>query len=60
MNLDIGNEIRKVRVSKRISQEKLAEMSCLSTSTIERIENNRINPTFKNVFNIFMEMGVET
>lgn len=42
--MDIGLKIRELRISKGITQEKLAEETNLSTRTIQRIENGEVDP----------------
>jgi transcriptional regulator with XRE-family HTH domain len=41
----IGNNIRKVRDSKGISQQQLADDSNVAKSTIQRIEKGDLNPS---------------
>lgn len=41
----IGNNIRKLRNAKNLSQQELADHSNIAKSTIQRIENGTLNPT---------------
>ncbi len=47
-----GLTIRELRTSKKISQEKLAELSDLDTTFISMLENARRTPSLKTVFAI--------
>lgn len=43
--LAIGNNIRRLRNEKGISQQELADNSNIAKSTVQRIENGSLNPT---------------
>lgn len=45
MNIDIEYHLYQIRSDKGISSRKLAELSGVSKSTINNIENNRYEPT---------------
>ncbi len=40
-----GNHLKKIRESKNLSQEKLANLSEISDTQIARIERGEVNPT---------------
>ena len=42
--MKIGQEIKKLRLDKGMTQEELAERTNLSTRTIQRIENGEVDP----------------
>ena len=54
----IGNRIRWARDKKNLSQEKLAEIVGLSTTTISHIENGECNPSFYTIAVIAEALGV--
>ena len=41
----IGNNIRKLRNQKKISQQELADITNIAKSTVQRIESGKLNPT---------------
>jgi transcriptional regulator with XRE-family HTH domain len=48
----IGNNIRKLRNDRNISQQALADMSNIAKSTIQRIESGKLNPSIIMLNNI--------
>ena len=44
---DLGNVVRKAREAKFLTREQLAEMVGEKVSTIRRIENNELKPSFE-------------
>lgn len=54
----IGNRIRWARDKKNLSQEKLAEIVGLSTTTISHIENGENNPSFYTIAVIAEALGI--
>lgn len=48
----IGNNIRKARNSKSMSQQELADYCGVAKSTIQRIESGKMNPTILMLDNI--------
>lgn len=62
-----GEFVRKERLRLELSQEKLAELSGLSTNHIQNLENNRnnsseggtANPTLDTIFAIESALGLE-
>ncbi len=57
----IGDNIRKIRDSKNISQQELADHSNVAKSTIHRIENGKLNPSIVTIIKIcdFLEINIE-
>lgn len=49
MNINIEYQIWKIRSDKGISSRQLAEMSGVSKSTINNIENGRYDPTIRTI-----------
>ncbi len=41
----LGDNVRKLRISKSYSQQELADNLNFAKSTIQRIENGKLNPT---------------
>ena len=48
----IGNQIRKYRREKGLTQAQLAEIANMSEKTLSDIENCKINPRYKSIINI--------
>lgn len=48
----IGDNLRKIRTEKAISQQELADNSNIAKSTVQRIENGTLNPTILMLKNI--------
>lgn len=46
-NYSIGNRIRNLRLSKHLSQEKVALRACITTAYLGQIERGEKNPTVK-------------
>lgn len=55
----IGDEIKKIRISKGMTQQELADLCKLSRSYISRIESNDKTPNLDVVRLILNNMGVE-
>jgi len=53
------DELTRIRKEKRISHERLAEMSGLNRSTISLVENKRRNPTLLTVLKISRALDVK-
>lgn len=51
-NILIGNRIREAREKKRLTQEKLAELTKLSTTALSNIESGKACPNFKNIVSL--------
>ena len=54
-----GKRVREVRKSKRISQEKLAEMAAIDRSYMGNIERGEKNVTLKKAYEICDALGIE-
>ena len=54
-----GKRVREVRKSKRISQEKLAEMADIDRSYMGNIERGEKNVTLKKAYEICDALGIE-
>lgn len=57
--MDIGIKIKELRISKGMTQEKLAEETDLSTRTIQRIENGDVDPRANSLQVIARALEVE-
>jgi len=55
----VGNNIRKIRKEKGITQEQLAYDCSFEKSTISRIEAGRANLTLKTMIKLSQSLGVE-
>jgi transcriptional regulator with XRE-family HTH domain len=58
-NMKIGQEIKKLRLDKGMTQEDLAERTNLSTRTIQRIENGEVDPRAYTLQTIASALEVE-
>ena len=54
-----GKELRRLRHTKNLSQEALADLADLSTSQIGRIERGKINPSICTLKKIAEALGVK-
>jgi transcriptional regulator with XRE-family HTH domain len=57
--LAIGREIRRHRVAKKLSQEKLAELAGLHRNYIGYLERGERNPRVDKLFNIAQALDME-
>ena len=55
----IGDNIRKFRDSKNISQQELADHSNVAKSTIHRIENGKLNPSIVTILKICEHLQID-
>lgn len=55
----VSDNIRIIRLQKRLSQEKLAEMVDISTKYLNMIENRKANPTIVIVIRICQALDVD-
>lgn len=55
----IGNNIRKKRNAKGISQQELADHSDIAKSTIQRIEKGEMNPSILTLKSISVALEIE-
>ena len=57
---DIGNEIKNARKQRKLTREKLAELSGLSRARIEALENGRVSDMgFKRVLTLMNIVGLD-
>lgn len=52
------NRIRELRKKKKITQEELAKILCVTRQTINAIENNKYNPTLELAMKLAKLLGV--
>lgn len=57
-NKTVGQNIKRVRISKRLTQMDLEIMCELAETTVSRIETGRTNPTLKTIFNISVALKI--
>ena len=57
--LIIGNNVRKLRNLKGVSQQELADYSNVAKSTVQRIENGKLNPSILLLKNISLALEIE-
>lgn len=50
--LEFGEHLKKLRKSKKYSQQYLADISEVHLKTIQRIERNKLNPTLDMLYSI--------
>lgn len=58
MSFDIGDKIRKMRLSKKISQNTLAKKAGIAQSTLSYIENGDKHPKFETLACICRGLGI--
>ena len=58
MSFDIGDKIRKMRLSKKISQNTLAKKAGIAQSTLSYIENGDKHPKFETLSCICRGLGI--
>ncbi len=57
---EFGNNLKKIRLSKGLSQEELANSSDVSLPQITRIENGKINPTLCTIKSLAKGLEIQT
>lgn len=57
--MTIGEKIKAIRIQKGLTQESLAEKTNISTRTIQRIENNEVDPRSYTLEKIAEALGVD-
>ncbi len=57
--LSIGEEIKRLRKERNLTQQELANISGLSRSYLGDVENNRNNPSIRTVETLAIKMGYE-
>lgn len=55
----IGDSIRKLRTNKRISSEKLAELSEMDYSSVNLIENQKQNPRSYSLYKLLLALDID-
>lgn len=55
----IGKNLKKLRVSKQLTQKELAEYAYLHRNDICNLENGRMNPTISIIHKLALVLGVE-
>ena len=55
----IGNNIRKFRNERKISQQELADVTNIAKSTVQRIESGKLNPTIVMLNNISISLDIK-
>lgn len=54
----VGENVKRARVRKRLTQERLAEMSGFSQQYISGLESGKRNPTLVTVYELALALGV--
>ena len=54
----VGDNVRRIRLHQRITQEELSERCGLSQQYISGLENGRRNPTIVTIFELAQALGV--
>lgn len=54
-----GLRVRSIRVSRKLTQEELAEEAGLSPEYVSRIERGKASPSFETIISIASALGVE-
>jgi DNA-binding XRE family transcriptional regulator len=58
LNKNIADNMRQIRAKKRISQDKLAEISDISQQYICKIENEKVNPSIYIIYKLAESLDV--
>jgi len=58
ISLLFGKRVKDLRISKKLSQEKLAELSGLHSTYIGQIERGEKSPTIESIYKISVGLGV--
>ena len=58
ISLFFGKRVKDLRISKKLSQEKLAELSGLHSTYIGQIERGEKSPTIESIYKISVGLGV--
>lgn len=53
----VGENVRKARLAKGLTQEKLAELSGLTQQYISELENGKQNPTVITLYELGQQLG---
>lgn len=55
----LGKRIKEIRISKKITQEKLSELTDIGASSISKIESGHFHPTDENLEKIARALNIE-
>jgi transcriptional regulator with XRE-family HTH domain len=55
----IGTQVKRARERELLTQEELAERAGIGTATLNRIENDRVEPHFRTIRKIARALGVD-
>jgi transcriptional regulator with XRE-family HTH domain len=58
MRVLVGENVRKVRLKRRLTQERFAEKSGFSQQYLSSLENGRRNPSIVTVYELATALGV--
>ena len=56
----LGDNLKKIRVSKNITQTELAKTLAIDKSFLSNIENGKTNPTLSTITSLAKALGVST
>ncbi len=56
---NLGQRVRQLRAEMGFTQNQLAELSGLSHSSLSKIENNQLSPTFESILNIVDGLNID-
>lgn len=59
VNVLVGQNVRKYRKMKGLTQEQLASQAGITSEYVSRIENGKENPTVDVLFKISVVLGIE-
>ncbi|MDE7245448.1 MAG: helix-turn-helix domain-containing protein [Oscillospiraceae bacterium] len=54
----LGTHVRQIRKGRRLSQQKLADMSGLAVRTISKIERGKMNPSYEVLSTLVTVLGI--
>ena len=57
--MTVGENIKKTRIEKGLTQKRLGELCGISESNIRKYENNKQNPKYETVIKIAKALGCE-
>jgi transcriptional regulator with XRE-family HTH domain len=59
-SIKLGNNLRKVRIEKHITQGDIARLLNVSRGYISKVENGKTNPTLSTITKLAKAVGVST
>lgn len=59
LDIDLGNRVRQIRSGSKATIKDVAMRSGLSPSTISKIENNQLSPTYENIIRLARGLEVD-